>query len=343
MDLTRPHAVVAALSVGVVAFSIATDSRSHILAAAEHIGSQRTAAAAPELQAIHARIGVNYGDDFVIAEPVGPDVRLRVVRVASANEWCPGVLVQAVEKVLPRTTVQAVARLRVCSITDRRVATALKRAPDHQSHIDFIGHLTAVIAVCDGTDREFAFIVPPMIDHDLLRRQSPDVKALWDLGARLRALAFVGEADDPDFPFEGATPERRAAREALGTSMVPVLLAGKYETYLRRQPTLDGYTGPPAVRVPEFAEVVERQSLKLETYVPPVMHPIAISARLFRDVRLRVSVNSATGVVTEVEELTKEPLLAPSAIAAVRAWRFEPGAAPDSPFEISIRFRLRCP
>ena len=130
MDLTRPHAVVAALSVSVFAFAIATVSRSHILAASERVGSQRTAAAAaPELQAIHARIGVNYGDDFVIAEPVGPDVRLRVVRVALANEWCPGVLVQAVEKVLPRTTVQAVARLRVCSITDRRVATALSVRP----------------------------------------------------------------------------------------------------------------------------------------------------------------------------------------------------------------------
>ena len=156
MDLTRPRAVVATLSVGLFAFASTTGSTSQILAAGEHIGSQRTvAAAAPELQAIHARVGINYGDDFVIAEPVGPDVRVRVVRVASANEWCPGVLVQAV--------------------------------------------------------------------------------------------------------------------------------------------------------------------------------------------RLSVSADSTTGVVTEVEALTKEPLLVPSAIAAVRAWRFEPGAAPASPFEITIRFRLRCP
>jgi hypothetical protein len=125
MDLTRPRDVVATLAVGLFAFASTTGSTSQILAAGELIGSQRTvAAAAPELQAIHARVGINYGDDFVIAEPVGPDVRLRVVRVASANEWCPGVLVQAIEKVLPRTTVQAVARLRVCAITDRRVATA---------------------------------------------------------------------------------------------------------------------------------------------------------------------------------------------------------------------------
>lgn len=29
--------------------------------------------------------------------------------------------------------------------------------------------------------------------------------------------------------------------------------------------------------------------------------------------------------------------------AAVRAWRFEPGAAPAGPLDITIRLRVRCP
>jgi len=246
--------------------------------------------------------------------------------------------VQAVETTLPRTTVQAVAGLRICAISNRRVERALKRAPDHHTYVDFIGSLDAVIADCGAAEREFVFAMPPLVDREVLRRRSPDVAALWDLGARLRAVAMGSEADDP---FAGATPEIRAAREALGTSIVPELLVGKYAIYLKRR--LAGYTGPPAEWEPQWVEVVERPSLNLAMYVQPVMPAIAISARVFGDVRLKITAEPASGLVIQVDALAGPPLLVPPAVGAIRAWRFAPGAAPVGPLDVTIRFRLRCP
>jgi hypothetical protein len=63
-----------------------------------------------ELRALYLRLTVDDGTDFVNVEPLAADVRVRAVRVASVNEWCrPGWVVQAVEKIVPRTTVQALA------------------------------------------------------------------------------------------------------------------------------------------------------------------------------------------------------------------------------------------
>ncbi|MDO8680667.1 MAG: hypothetical protein Q7R30_19290 [Acidobacteriota bacterium] len=110
-------------------------------------------------------------------------------------------------------------------MSSRRVENALKAAPASYQAIDFFGRVDAVVADCGGADKEFVFIMPPLVDHEVLGRRAPDVKALWDLGGRMRALAFDRSSDDP---FADATPEVQAAREALGTAMVPVLLAGRY-------------------------------------------------------------------------------------------------------------------
>lgn len=246
---------------------------------------------------------------------------------------------QAVEKVLPHTTVQAVAGRRVCAISRQRVESALKRSPDRYGYVDFIGSIDAVIADCGAAEREFVFAMPPMVDRHALSRRAPDVAALWALGARMRRLASDRKADDP---FMDAMSDSRAAREALGTSIVPELLAGKYAPYLT--PRLTGYAGPPTQLEPSWVEVVERSSLNLATYVEPVMPQMAISARVFGDVRLRIIAEPATGLIAQVEPLgASPPLLAPSALAAVRGWRFAPGAAPAGPLDVTVRFRLRCP
>jgi hypothetical protein len=292
-----------------------------------------------ELRALYARLTVNDGDDFVNVEPLGTDVRVRAVRVSAANEWCPGWVVQAVEKIVPRTTVQAVTGVRVCAISKQRVDTALKRAPDHYGYVDFVGSIDAVVADCDGVKRAFVFKMPPLIDRTVLRRRAPDVSALWDIGRRMRSLAGDRGASNP---FEDSTPEGRSARETLGTSMVPDLLMGVYAGYLKQR--LTAYIGPPIQREPSWVEVVERTSLSLATYVEPVMPPIAISARVFGDVRLRITADPVTGSVTAVEPLGPSlPFLGPSAAAAIRDWRFAPETAPIGPVDVTVRFRLRCP
>jgi TonB family protein len=310
MALPRPLRVLAAI------VAIVTSS-----------GVGRAHAAPPqELRSLHLRFNVEYGDAFVFVEQQGRDVRLRAVEVVFPNEYCPKLVVRAAEKIVTNTTVQKLAGTPVCSMTNARVDAALKKARDrHGGYIDFQGSIDAVVAECGGETREFVLEMPPVVDQDRLRRGSPDVGALFDLARRLRSVILASEAYD----------------EALGTALVPYLLSGKYSALLT--PKLSSYTGPPAVREPRWSEIVERASLDLVEYVQPVMPPIAISARVAGDVRVRLTVDAGTGAVTSAEALSGPPLLAPAALDAIRRWRFSPGAAPAGPLEVTARFSVRCP
>jgi len=320
----------------------------------------RTAASQPTsaLRSFYVQLQVDSGVDIVNVEPVGPGVRIRVIRVALVHDMCPAQLVQAAERVLPRATVAAVAGIPLCSVSSEHVAKALARAPDrHFASVDYVGDAESVVATCGSKERVFLFRQPPVVDREKLRRTAPDVAAVWSLGNRVRAQA-LSEAGDP---FYDESEEARIAHEKLGTSLVPELVSGKYEAafrdwcwnekdkkrtscspnYLAWQ--LEGYLGPPARRDPLVVEVVDRESLKLADYVAPKMPPIAESARVFGDVRLRVSADPRTGAVTEVETLSGSPLLAPAAVAAAHAWRFSPGSLPGTPIEVTVKFELRCP
>lgn len=307
---------------------------------------------------------VRLQDDLISVEPVGENVRVRVIRIAPADESCPALLVRAVERILPRTTVQAAARARMCTITDRRVERALAAAPSSFHGVDFIGSVDVVAAMCGKEEKLFVFRQPPIVDRRVLRRLAPDVGALWESGDRLRAFAAGETRWSPESffdPFSSATAGTQAAQEALGTSLIPELISGKYEAafggwtcwdattrketpcvpnYLAR--TLRDYTGPPSQRGPLPVELVERESLGLATYVAPVLSPIAVSARVFGDVRLRITADPATGSVTNVESLTGSPLHVPAAIAAARTWRFATESTPREPIDVTLRFQLRC-
>jgi len=265
-------------------------------------------------------------------------VRIRAVRVENANRECPSLVVQAVERVVPATTVQALAGTPVCSMTAARVEAAHRQAPYRGGDlVDFIGSIEALIAQCGGEERGFTRIAPPLVDDTVLHQRTPDVAALWDLLPRLQHLALDSREVDA---FAGASPAVQAQREALGTALVPTLLQGRYGPYLRR--VLADYTGPPAERDAVVPEVLERGTLPLAHYVRPVMPQIALSARVFGTVRLRLLVDRASGAVRNVVVLDGPPLLGSAATTAATAWRFTPGALAAEEIVVSIRFQRRC-
>lgn len=289
-----------------------------------------------ELRSLHLRQTVWGGDDFVIVEPVGPDVRVRVIRIARANEHCPSLQVEAAETMVSGTTVQAVAHAAVCSMTQGRVDRAHARAP-HVETIDARGGIEAVVAECGRGDRELVSRTPPFPDRDALERQAPDVAAVWNILPRLRTLVLDSSGAAT---FEGATAEVMAQRVALGTTLVPAMLSGKYGEYLR--PTLATYSGPPAGRHPTFVELVDADTLALQAYTAPVMPQIAISARVFGDVRLRLAVEPTDGSVTNVDVVNGPALLHAAAASAAKNWRFAAGGGTARVVETTVRFRLRC-
>lgn len=323
-----------------------------VLLAAPPAGAQPPS----ELQSFYTVRQLWTGHDIVSVEAVGQDVRVRAIRVASADEECPHLVVRAIERTFPQTTVQAMAGVRVCALSNRRITRALARAPREYQSVDFIGGADFVVATCGAKEKFFAFIEPTSVSWTALRRRAPDVADAWNLGGRLKALVTTLSGGSLD---EG-TEAVRAEQEALGLALLPELVSGKYNAALpdrcwdatARKDTacvpnylgwqLRGYTGPPAHRGPLPLELLERESLGLITYVPPVMPQIAISARVFGDVRLRLAVDRQTGLVTNAEAVSGSSLHVPSALTAARAWRFDPKAAPADPVEVTLRFEVRC-
>jgi hypothetical protein len=287
---------------------------------------------------VYVKRPVMGGADYVSVEPLGSDVRIRVVRVAMEDQ-CPRVVVQAAETIVPRTTVGDVVATRVCDVSQKRIDRALKGSRAREQQTDSFPSLVVVVADCGEFQADLGFLNLHVIDVERLNRKAPEVEALWTLGDRLQARVM-----GPEHPvlgyFGDAPPDVRAAREALGTAVVPDLLAGPFGVDLKG---LRGYTGPRPPRDPASVEVIERASLKLAHYVDPVMPKIAISALVTGDVRLKVSANRDTGAVTNVEVMAGAPLLIDAAVTAAKQWRFAPGAVPTEPVDATVRFQLRCP
>jgi TonB family protein len=267
------------------------------------------------------------GEEYVSLEPVGEDVRLRIISVEWASEWCAEPVVRAVERILPHTTVQAVANMPVCSLSERTVERAYKRAESHYGLYEIVFGVNVVVADCEGSERMFVHYAPPLMDTDKLQRIAPKVAALWKLGGHL-----VGQG-----PLSEST-------ETLGTTYAPMLLSGKYTELVPDHfvKALKTYTGPPAFRGGPVAELAEREALPLTTYVPAVFPQIALSARIFGDVRLRLTLDPETGAVSDVQKLADKPLLGAAAIDAARRWKFDPAKASREPIDVMIRFHVRC-
>jgi hypothetical protein len=286
------------------------------------------------VRTVQTRTSIWGGEELVIVEGIGADVRLRWVRVAAVNDWCPGRTIEAIERTLPRTTVQAVVDAPVCGLSEAAVEAAVRRSSSRQDTVDFFGSIEAVVADCPSGERGFLFKQQPIIDRDQLKRRDPGVARIWGIAERLRGL--VTGRDDPY--FQALPVEGRAERERLGTSLMPDLIASAYGELMR--PLVTGYTGPPAIRAPDWVDVVGLDPASLATYVEPQMPQIAISARVFADVPVLLTVDPTSGAVVRAEAGPKAmPLLTEAALAAARQWRFAPGAGPREPVEVTLRFR----
>jgi TonB family protein len=304
------------------------------------------AAAAPRAQSpartlrsfyIGSRAGFGiWSDKIVSVEPVGQDTRVRAMRFVSVNAVCPHVRVaQAAERLVRNTTVQVVARLPICDMSQHMIDEAIaKSKTPRMDYIDYMGGGLTVVADCGGQQRVFdLYDKAPWVNFDTLRRRYPAVSALWDLSSTLSKGML------PDYAQEPA-PEV----ETLGTQLLPEFRSPKYATVFgdRLVTALKDYTGPPTPREP-LPEVLERDALPLSTYVAPKYPPIAVSARMSDDVRLRVFVDALSGAVKEVETVSgRWPILDDAAVAAVRGWKFDTARLATQPVDVTVRFELQC-
>jgi TonB family protein len=290
---------------------------------------------------------------IVHVEAVETGVKVRVVDIDYHDVICWQPVVRAHEVVVHGSTVAALAATPVCALSQGRVDRAVERSREHHIRAKFdipVGaDINTVVAACGGREQRLVFDSnqKPDINGAALKRLDPAVHALWMLGDRV-AARVSGSAP-------GVT-----AQETLGTAAAADLVAGRYDGAFRDMcwdesgkrtgcspgfwtQILGGYTGPPEHRGPLPGELVDEASWQFVHYVPPVFPPIALSARVFGDVRLRLQVDRATGSVTQAAVIAGNALLNDAALTAARQWQFVPGTNPADPFDVSLRFQLRCP
>jgi hypothetical protein len=265
----------------------------------------------------------------------GPDVRVRLIWLGRAHPVCGGLLVQAAERVLSRTTVQDVAGRNLCALDDTIVEAALQKA--QQSGATMWESANALVGItCAGRYRSFEFPYDVRVNWKALRRRNPAVAAAGNLYYRVRERAF-----GKTFDFYTQDAGEKSRLEALGTAIVPDLRS-RYEFDAPTAAALARYSGRPTTRLLP-AELLERDSLTFETYVPAEFPASALSAHIFGDVHLRLTVDRETGAVTHVEETGRAlPVDNAAAIDAARRWKFVPQSLTGDRVDVTLRFQPRC-
>ena len=288
-------------------------------------------------------------DEILDVTPQGDDVRVRAIRISSWNAFCPTPLVRAAGRILRRTTVQEVAGRDLCSFTQEEITEAMQAARPKYVEDASDSASETVVAKCGSTTKVLRLPNPVELNWKALKRSNTDVSALWDTDYRIQTRAFGKHS-----PFYEPSPDQERQMRDSGTILVPELVSGKYdaayhgdmcgyhkcEGYLAQE--LTAYTPPPN-EDPLVVELLEASSLHLAKYVVPVLTPIARTARIEGDVRLKLATNQETGTVTSVDVVSGHPLLVGEAIKAAKSWQFAAGNVPKQPVEVTLRFELHCP
>jgi TonB family protein len=291
-----------------------------------------------------------WSNQILDVTPQGDGVRVRVIRISLAGDFCPALVVRAAEHVFPHTSVRKVAGRDICAYTSAGVDAALKAAAPKYAGDPSDSATEAIVAKCGATRKEFDFPYPVEVDQKVLRQSNRAVSDLWDTYYRVFRQAF-----GKNFAFGRSTPGEEKQMEQLGTKLVPELISGKYQTayagskcgdqdcdnYLAWQ--LRGYTKAPQPTDPSVVALREADSLHFARFVSPVMPRVALTAHVSGDVRLRILADPQTGLVTSVQTLSGSPLLAKAAVDAAQSWQFAPNGIPELPIEVTLRFELKCP
>jgi hypothetical protein len=280
--------------------------------------------------------GNSYADILDVA-PLGEDVRVRWIRMSYSNEPCQGNLVDAEERIVRHTTVAALAGSDLC-IGQRRLNEAIEPFSEPWRGTSFEWGTTTVVAICRGRESVLSMPENKIIDYEALRRRDSLVVAVSDVFNHVKNTVFGGEVN-----FWESTPEQSRRREALGLAVIPEIESGRYRAVIHLRATNE-LTIDAAKRHLELkpeAELLERASLRFESYRPANIPAIGVSARVFGDVRLKLAVDRETGRVTDVTVLSGVPLLSIGAAETAGSWRFTPDSLTSDRIDVTLRFQKR--
>lgn len=199
--------------------------------------------------------GVQWVDHILEVRSQSQGVLIREIRIAPLDAACPRhVTVRAVERFLPKTTVQKVAvKFPVCSYEEDVLEgmISLVKRPGSLSATDDSASQT-IVARCGSQHKMFELPDEESLRFEALQQADSHVSDFWDLAATVEAQAFGG-----DFSLAKLTPAQDREAQDLGAKVVPEIKSGRYNEGFADQScpfaecsahnaasALQGYSGP---------------------------------------------------------------------------------------------------
>ncbi len=288
--------------------------------------------------------------------PEGGNVKITYIRIALANLHCPDLVsVKAIETHVANTDIRKLTgHVDLCSLKEKNVDSALAHTKTEGDISD--SSQFGIVAQCGQTERLFHLPFPADVKMETLKARDPQIAALYDLAWDVAKQAF-GERTD----FANLPPEEDLQRRRLGATLVPQLRAGWYDLgfgtpearqdcggkihcdlgFMRKD--LANYVEADVKISKPIGALLDREKYPLTKYEPAEYPPLAIMARIQGRVTLELTVNPASGDVTQAHGTAGHPLLVKAAEEAASQWKFQPsGPEPTRKVTAVLDFSLAC-
>jgi TonB family protein len=284
--------------------------------------------------------------------PTNEGTLVRLIRIAGLDPPCDQVItVKAVQKLLPgMTPLKLVGKNNPCALSMHQIQWNIREPKTRESIFESLRF--GIVASCGSDEMVIDLPYVQNVDFEFLKKEEPQVAALWDLDYQLTKSVF-GEAS----LFYGISEERDSELQRFAESLIPELLSGQYDKGFfcgmgikssdcgnhPTQAVLSGYQ--PNARVPEqMARLINAEQFHFIKYVIPPYPRLAQLSRIESKVDLELSVDSKTGKVLRATVTKGHPLLDKIAVDAALQWQFDPLAQKlDQPVKLALEFARQCP
>jgi len=285
----------------------------------------------------------------------GPDIVIRYSRIGWTDpSFCPRKIVQSAQVRLRNRTIKDLVKANnPCAISSRDLAATVKKYSITAAHLEAFS--TGVIATCGPTTSVLELPDESEVDLKKLKSANAKMSRLWDLISDV-----VGPAFGKDDIFQRPTEAEGLVLQRAGQEIVPELASGRYDEGLAaavhgndstwRHPSLrdllNDYRGPitnSEAKAGAFSIVLlDAEQYRFSVFAKPNYPPLAAMARIQGDATIGLTVDPATGEVTNVEPSSGNKILQGSAVAAAKKWRLEPNSAGAQKVNMTLRYLLQC-
>lgn len=285
---------------------------------------------------------------------IGSDSVIRYVRIAPTNVHCPRKIIQVAEAtVRDKTPAQLVGSNNPCAVKPKDLRAALNKHRERVGVFEAISF--GIVAQCGNSSVSLGLPNVESVNVEDMKSSDPAAVRLWDLASEI-----AGSVIGPNDIFHDRSEDDDLALQRTGEKLVPELISGRYDRGLAaaakgnvgtwKHPSfrsiLADYRGPISqaeAKASYVPQLLNPTAYRLRHFTAPIYPPLALMARIQGRVELRLTVEPATGDIRNAEMVSGHPLLAPSAVAAAKQWRFEADSVGSGAVNVTIEFALNCP